>query len=648
MSSAPRSRGLVVAIGLLLLWSLLIRVWFATDQPSGSRFWDERYGLENIRPLVLEGRLKPANGFHPSLSYLPQAAIFAVSHQIYEATGNEDFRIFKPPSATVRQQENPETPGRRWPRVQFYTSTAYLLARYLQTIFGLASLLVAFKIGRTIFSDWAALLGTALLAGTFWHLRQSIIFKPDILLILLTLVVMDRTLAALRDPTLRRYLTTGLAIGLALATKFNAGPIAVPLILATFLHRRLGRAVWLRLAAAGLLALAVFLILNPFILTDPGLYGQDFGRTLEDYANKGRRAESSRLFVLWHGLLSLLTPNFHGWLFGALGAAALFAAPWLPGLEPRHRQQHGLVLSYVLAYSLLYAASTTNPSPHNWLLLSPWIALYGGALFHALWDRGRKWLPALASPSAVVVLLLGFTLASQWHASRLVYELVVPNAAEALALRLRRDFGMVDQRLVVAEPTETRFLIRKGRAETSSTLLVDRIAETEADFLDRADAAIFPAYRLRQSPDREFLESRLSSFPASRLEIATARPFVARGESVAAIVHPWTPVGRKQKLAELTPGGSSWTTTIPATTSEGRWITFEIRPPRHTTLKRIRIGDREIPTTTVGGKHIVRTIRIRAPEPDVAIHFDLEVAKGRKFDPERPVRLWMRRWSAPK
>jgi hypothetical protein len=62
-------------IAAFFVWSLGVRVWFGNAELSSSRWWDERYGLESISKILKEGSFEPANGYHPSLSYLPQAAL---------------------------------------------------------------------------------------------------------------------------------------------------------------------------------------------------------------------------------------------------------------------------------------------------------------------------------------------------------------------------------------------------------------------------------------------------------------------------------------------------------------------------------------------------------------------------------------------
>jgi dolichyl-phosphate-mannose--protein O-mannosyl transferase len=156
------------ALAALLVWSFALRAWAAGFDLTAERFWDERYGFQNIEALLATGSPRPANGFHPSLSYLPQAALLAASEGLYQATGREAFR--------VRLGNG------------LFTPTAYLLARLLQALFGTLSLLLTYLIGRRLFSAKVGLGAALLLSVVPWHIRQSVIFKPDILLVLTTLL----------------------------------------------------------------------------------------------------------------------------------------------------------------------------------------------------------------------------------------------------------------------------------------------------------------------------------------------------------------------------------------------------------------------------------------------------------------------------
>jgi hypothetical protein len=371
---------MTAALVLLLLWSLALRVWLATPNLTGDRFWDENYGVDNLCGLLLRHEPRPVNGFHPGLSYLPQAALLAASEGLHRWTGSAAFAVF--------QGEDDLAPA------------GYLLCRLLQALAGTLSLYLTFRIGRRLASPGVGLAAALLLALAPWHLRQSVIFKPDIWLVACSLLALLASLELADRPAARTALAAGAAVGLALAAKFNAAPALLPPAIAL-----LGEGGWRRRRRWGLLALAagaaagVFLLLTPFLVLDPGLYLRNLGTTWRDYATKGAMLGGSHLGVLVHGARALLSDSFHGWLFGAaglLGLALAGAAPWLRRDDAARARRLGpaMAAGYVAAYALLYAASSTNPSEHNWLPVAPYVALGAAWIFFRGWEWLARRLPA--------------------------------------------------------------------------------------------------------------------------------------------------------------------------------------------------------------------------------------------------------------
>jgi hypothetical protein len=202
-------RIVTIALALLLAWSLALRVWLATPRLDGSRFWDESYGVYNVYGLLARGQLRPLNGYHPGLSYLPQAALLGASEGLHRLTGRPAFAVI------AGEKE--------------LTPTGYLLCRLVQALAGTLSLYLTFSIGRRLASPGVGLAAALFLALVPWHLRQSVIFKPDIELVACSLLALRASLAAADRPDGRTSLAAGAAVGLALAAKFNAAPAAVPL-----------------------------------------------------------------------------------------------------------------------------------------------------------------------------------------------------------------------------------------------------------------------------------------------------------------------------------------------------------------------------------------------------------------------------------
>ena len=299
----PRRITVRILLTLLIASSFALRLWHATPELDSTRFWDERYGLENLEPLLKQGQLRPVHGFHPGFSYLPHGAVLKVSDLLYRVTGWPKLAIFD-----------------SWGR---YTSTAYMICRTLSVLFGTSTLVLLYLIGRRLGGDRLGLLAAFFLSVVPWHIRQSVLFKADITLLFTILLTVYLSLRAIDRPSIRSFAATGVAIGLALSSKFNAGPVAVPLTLGAFLSKGPKRRAFLLLVCAAMVSLAVFLALQPFILIDPDIYRRSMGMTSAAYDKMAAKAGQGRLFLFWHLIESLVSASFHGRFVGGLAVIGL-------------------------------------------------------------------------------------------------------------------------------------------------------------------------------------------------------------------------------------------------------------------------------------------------------------------------------------
>lgn len=623
----------LLLLALLLTWSCALRVWLTTPDLTSRRFWDERFGIENIRGLLVDRELRPANGFHPGLSYVPHAALCAVSEALHGLTGREIFAIF-PASGDM-------------------TPTGYFLCRLLQALAGTLSIYLTYRIGRQLFSPGVGLLGALLLAIAPWHLRQSVIFKPDILLVATSLFAFDRSLAAAARPTRSRFLQAGGAIGLALASKLNAGPIAFPLMTAALAGGGWReRRSWGWLILAGLAAVAVFLVFTPFLVLDPALYFQDFGHTLRDYERKGIERGGSHFHVLAHGVESLLSGTFHGPLIGLLGLAGLallILLAWRKRFGPDRMEWLGpaMIASYVLGYSLLYTWSTLNPSEHNWLPVVPFTSL--GAAW--LLVRSRDWLvdrfPLLrhraAAGSAGVVLAAGAVLLAA-PMTAAAYRDAVPTTRELAGELLMARLRPLQGRIVLTERSGDRTSLLSGRTR-AIVQNAERLSAWSPAELDLADAVVFPAVRLNGTGS-ELYRGRLAAGGAETVRIAPS-PFRARGSELVVLLHPWKPVGKPARIPLMPqdPRRSRLAAQL-ADVRPGEVLSLEIVLPARWSsgaLRQVLVQGRPLFARSAGREGMRRRILTRrfmaaAPHPEILLVLQRRLAS--RLDLK--VKLW--RW----
>lgn len=562
---SPKGRWL---LGLILLWAVAVRVWYAVPELNAGRYWDERYGLENVHSLLIEGKIKPANGYHPSLSYLPQAAILAPFHFLYEGTGASWARVYRPAG---------------------FTPFAYLLCRLSQVALGLLSLLLVYLLGKRLAGPSAGpavgVGAVAVLAVSHWHIRQSVIYKPDMLLLVTVELAVLSALWALEQPRLRRFLVAGGAVGLALASKFNGGPAALPLTVGALLYggwrspRR-----WGKLVAAGLVAAALFLLLNPFIVTDTNLYVKDFSRTLRDYERKGEaEGGDGRLSLLVHAGSSLVSRAFHGPWVGALALAGLVflvVRAWMPPAGVPERRRLAIFLAFPVSYVALYIAVTTNPSAHNWLPLLPFTAVAAAALglwaAQALAERLPWPVERWGSAAALLATVLLAAEPSRW-----VYVSVVPTTAELAAKHLERRLAPMGGRMVLFEEELSDFArdlsLRRVHGGSARAVMVEDLKALSREEATLADGAVLSLPRYEAGAGALF-----EGEEGSAARVLAPAPFRSRGEELVVLARPWRRTASAQVIGETerVDGARSVDLSLPEGWRQARAISLELRLPR--------------------------------------------------------------------
>ncbi|MBI5034869.1 MAG: glycosyltransferase family 39 protein [Chloroflexi bacterium] len=265
-----------------------------------------------------------------------------------------------------------------------------MFGRVLSVLFDLGTIGFIFLIGRRLYAATVGLLAAACVAITTLHIQLSHFYAVDTLLTLLTTVTFFFAARYAQMGKRRDAILIGVTYGLALATKVTALPLIVPIVVAVVLtadHRpptadpssrfaaqdaavgRLRSAValvrtWVKqiwavrptLAKILGVALAVFVITQPYMLLDPIRYFGQVGTELL-VARGWLDFPYTRQYA---GTLPLVYPIVQSSVWGmglpfgifVWGASAVFAWNWW-----RKRDwQSGLVLSWALIYFLATGA----------------------------------------------------------------------------------------------------------------------------------------------------------------------------------------------------------------------------------------------------------------------------------------------------
>ena len=155
---------------------------------------------------------------------------------------------------------------------------AILVGRALSALWGTATVLLLVLLGRRLFGGAIALLAGLLLSVTVLHVQNSHFATNDVPLTFLVLLALTFMLGIAEGRGPRAFAGAGVAVGFALATKFSALPLLLPLVVAAFLRwrsdRDFGRALRGLALACGC-ALAAFALGEPYALLERRTYLRD-------------------------------------------------------------------------------------------------------------------------------------------------------------------------------------------------------------------------------------------------------------------------------------------------------------------------------------------------------------------------------------
>ena len=272
----------------------------------------------------------------------------------------------------------------------------FLLSRGMVALAGTACIIFAYLIGRDLKGRAAGLIAAFFLAILPTSVSLSHIVKSDTLLVLFSLVSVWATLLVLRQGKLSHYILAGLAAGLAVSSKYNAGVVLVPLVAAHFL--RFGRrGIRRKELYIGLACAAVaFVATTPFAVLDFPTFWQDFRFDAVHYAtgHAGAEGDSFRWYTefLWNQFGVLLLLGIAGIFY------SIIARSWA-----------GVV---VALFPLVYFAIVSQFTVHfdtTILPVTPFILLMAALPLTAVYNSiAKRWSAVRPAIGGAFVLLIGF------------------------------------------------------------------------------------------------------------------------------------------------------------------------------------------------------------------------------------------------
>lgn len=548
-----QARVALLLLALLIVAAVLLRLWYL---PGPERSGDEERGIHNIEASLTGSE---ARDYRVSpLAWVPQLLVVRVAESLHGGTGPEWLN-----AATAK--------GR-------LTRRGLHLARHLSVLYAMVGVVCLYLIGRRLHSVPVGLLAALALGFSPWHIRTSVVFEPEALVLCLSACALWLGLRALDAPSVARLVLVGVALGAAAAAKITGVLIAVPVVVGLVLGGGRGwRGRFLTVAICLPAAVAVWWALMPPL----GHYAAAL--ELEQARQIGRAMPemSSRFTVAVFGLFYPLFDSVHGKLLGTLAllGAAGQAFRCLLLADPGPARAHRLmVLAAAPVFVLGYAWATPLFRQGSFVPLVAYSSLYAAVMLAILWDGLAALSPRLGSrgaAAAAFVLAVALVVPPGW---RYVHSSRVESTLSAGVEWLRRGLQDGGPRVVLVEEAALG-----GGAETVMQMargvglsLVASLAELDESRLARADAEVFLRRQL-DGEDGDFYRGRLAG--SARRKVVAARLLRRRGPDLVAVLHPYEAGPPAEAVLRVEGGGVARAAIVPGSADAGSVVLLALRLP---------------------------------------------------------------------
>jgi 4-amino-4-deoxy-L-arabinose transferase-like glycosyltransferase len=285
--------------------------------------------------------------------------------------------------------------------------TFMVMGRAISATLGTATIPLAFLIARRVSGNAAGLIAGALTAFGVLHLRDSHFFSVDPSLTFFSVLAWFLMVRMAEKGTIRSYVWAGAAVGAAVLCKYTA-VFLLPIALVAHLCApgRPGRGspagVWvawlLKAAVPGLVAVLVFLALDPLVFLEFDKFRVDF------YANVSGPA-SGAVKAIWMAQFTNVTPltywftNILWWGLGPL--FEIWAIAGVAWLLWRRDRLAVMAVAFPICYYIV-AGQTTTPYARYGVPFVPALAVTAGAFGGDLLRQARWRTAAIAALTLVI------------------------------------------------------------------------------------------------------------------------------------------------------------------------------------------------------------------------------------------------------
>jgi len=276
--------------------------------------------------------------------------------------------------------------------------SAVFVGRILGALWGALGVLVLVRLGRRLYGERAGLLAGLLLALSALHLQTSHFATNDIPLTTLVLLSLAFLVKVADTGRLRHYAAAGAVAGLAVATKFSALPILLPLALAVVIRwraeRRFGKP-FLGGALAVVCLGVAFAAGEPYALLDFAAFRHDIVEQSHMVRNAGLLPYTNQYIGVPKVAYDLWQLGFWG-MGPLLGLAAIVATSAVLARPRRLKAAEVILLAWLVPFFSI-TASFDVKFPRYLLPVYPLLALFAAARLDGWASRGRAGRVALGA-----------------------------------------------------------------------------------------------------------------------------------------------------------------------------------------------------------------------------------------------------------
>ncbi|MCR4439430.1 MAG: glycosyltransferase family 39 protein [bacterium] len=346
-----------------------------------------RYHPDEIKLVVQAGRLlepggRSTEGLFGLGSYPPlYTYLLALVYGGYGAAGVA-LGVFKTAAAVK----------------EFYyteTFTFHLIGRVVTALLGTANVLLLYHVGARASNRRVGLLAAMFCATVFLHVRNSHHATVDVPATFMATAALLCAVLVVRRGRWPEVVAGGLLTGLAAATKFNVGVVAVPFVLALLLRagkekRGLAGAVGDAALYVGVACIGAGFVMGcPLVVADPQRFLQGLF-TYGDLQAQGKVGVGGGFFAYFTGGMS---PGYgvfsHNSVPAAIGPVlTVLCVIGIVRLVLRPSRMNLLLIAFIVPYYLVIG-SVNYKTMRQFLPLVPFLMLAAAALVDALMAHVR-------------------------------------------------------------------------------------------------------------------------------------------------------------------------------------------------------------------------------------------------------------------